>query len=87
MQIITSVLRGNVYSIPVYLYLLGNSITGPLTTRTKFGGPYKLSRCRVSMGNRTHVVDSHFVDPLPAHSDRAVFQERKKCSKYCHVGF
>ena len=36
MQVITSVLRGNVRSIPVYLYLLGNSITGSLIT--KFDG-------------------------------------------------
>jgi len=73
-QVITSVLRGNVYSIPVFLYLPGNSITGPLIT--KFGGPQKWSRCRVSIGNRTRVVDSHIVDPLPAHSFRAVLQER-----------
>ena len=85
MQVITSMLRGNVYSVQVYLYLPGNSIAGSLTT--KFGGSEKWSRCRVIMGNRTRVVASHFVDPLPTHSVRAVLQERKKHSKYFHVSF
>ena len=85
MQVITSVLRGNAYSIPAYLYLLGNSITGSIIT--KFGGSEKWSRCRTSMGNRIHDVASHFVDPLPAHSVGAVLQERKKHSKYFHVCF
>jgi len=84
-QVITSVLRGNAYSIPVYLYLLGNSITGSIIT--KFGRSEKWSRCRASMGNRTRVVASHFVGPLPTHSFRAVLQERKKHSKYFHVCF
>jgi hypothetical protein len=85
LQVITSVIRGNVCSIPVYLYLLGNSITESLITN--FGGSEKWSRCRVSMGNRTRVVASHFVDPLPAHCVRVVLQERKKHSKYFHVSF
>jgi hypothetical protein len=47
----------------------------------------KLSRCRVSMGNRTRVVDSPFVDPLPAHSDRAVFQEIRNTLNTVTWGF
>jgi hypothetical protein len=69
-EVINSVFRGNVYSVPVYLYLPGNRITEPLIT--KFDMSEKWSGCRVSMGNQTVIVDSRFIDHLPARSDRAL---------------